>query len=439
MKIFISWSGNRSKAAAEAVRDFLGQVLQALQPFVSSKDVGPGIPWADRLITELSESRYGIICVTADNLSSQWLLFEAGALERERLYPLLLDIKPSSLEGPLSLYQCVLPTREGLRRLVEDLNVALGEEKISDEILQAAFRDAWPRLEKKLSQLPPPNASDGPTAVRQKQNVARSKSLWILGTIAIGIVVSIILAIGVLFLSRPVTSDPCNDVNYHPIDEAVLDRLFRGNWFCFPDDTWDRIGIKRIPDSFTVQKPLKRVDHRERVGKRGYKCGQTIQYNEEQEGIRGGTGVLMGNLELDQCPKKQQDAIATWVNTRAARPSALNDLELNNLFDPGTWECHPTFPFAVIVDLTDQAEQLPIQYPITAIDSHDGFKYGVGESVGPGGKVTVWLGGNVTRCRGAHSFWRSPWPWSALIAILVVVFTVLSYWRKRGERVGRIT
>jgi len=39
MKVFISWSGQRSAAVADALRYWLPKVIQALEPWMSADDI----------------------------------------------------------------------------------------------------------------------------------------------------------------------------------------------------------------------------------------------------------------------------------------------------------------------------------------------------------------------------------------------------------------
>jgi len=79
MKIFISWSGKLSKHVGLTLRDWLPNVIQAADPYISSKDISKGVRWFSEISTELESSHFGIICVTRTNMESPWLLFEAGA------------------------------------------------------------------------------------------------------------------------------------------------------------------------------------------------------------------------------------------------------------------------------------------------------------------------------------------------------------------------
>lgn len=157
MKVFISWSGARSKNVALIFRDWLPTVIQALEPFVSSEDIEKGARWNTDIAQELKESTFGLICVTKDNLTSPWLNFEAGALsktiENSYVAPLLFEVKPSDLKGsPISQFQATTFTREDMKRLVETLNAATGN-CLTAARLDKAFELCYPDLEKSITEL----------------------------------------------------------------------------------------------------------------------------------------------------------------------------------------------------------------------------------------------------------------------------------------------
>src|SRR5712691_4344098 len=105
MKVFLSWSGQRSRAVAEALRDWLPDVLQVVQPWLSSEDIPLGARWASEIARILEEADTGIICLTRDNVNSQWLNFEAGALSKQfktQLCVYALDLSPVEVSGPLA-------------------------------------------------------------------------------------------------------------------------------------------------------------------------------------------------------------------------------------------------------------------------------------------------------------------------------------------------
>lgn len=157
MKVFISWSGNRSKRVASIFRDWLPSVIQSLEPFVSSEDIEKGSRWNTDIAKELKESTVGIICVTKENLTAPWLNFEAGALsktlENTCVAPFLFDVKPSELKGsPILQFQTTSFTKEDLSKLLETLNVASGN-SLSEQKLSRAFEVWYPDLEKNLNDL----------------------------------------------------------------------------------------------------------------------------------------------------------------------------------------------------------------------------------------------------------------------------------------------
>ena len=62
MKIFISWSGEPSGAVGKALRDWLPNVIQVLDPWISKSDIDKGTRWSSEIAEQLQASRVGI-CV----------------------------------------------------------------------------------------------------------------------------------------------------------------------------------------------------------------------------------------------------------------------------------------------------------------------------------------------------------------------------------------
>src|ERR1700687_4676246 len=94
--VFISWSGNRSKHVAEALRDWLPLVLQAAKPWASSTDIDKGSRGIAEITRALENIKVGIICLTPGNLVAKWILYEACALLKtlgKRVCTDLLDLE----------------------------------------------------------------------------------------------------------------------------------------------------------------------------------------------------------------------------------------------------------------------------------------------------------------------------------------------------------
>jgi hypothetical protein len=165
MEIFISWSGPKSKAFAEALKDWLKKCLQAAKPWISSHDIDKGARWGQEISEKLGAVRFGIICCTSMNITSPWLLFEAGAISKlpgSRVYTVLIDLPPSQLEFPLAQFQATKAEKEDLYRLVSSINSSLDVGSLSEENLREVFDHWWPKLEDKLLSLPSEIVHAGP-------------------------------------------------------------------------------------------------------------------------------------------------------------------------------------------------------------------------------------------------------------------------------------
>lgn len=151
MKVFITWSGERSRAAAEVIRTWLPGVLQAVKPYFSPDDVAKGTRWFPEIAKELDASVIGLLCVTKDNLQAPWLLFEAGAigknLEKSKVCPLLLDVEPTDLTGPLAQFQGARLQKSEFKKVVKMINAELQEGALESEVLDSVFDMWWPKLE----------------------------------------------------------------------------------------------------------------------------------------------------------------------------------------------------------------------------------------------------------------------------------------------------
>lgn len=75
-------SGDKNKAAANALRDRISDVFQTVNCWMSEVDIDAGTRWSDKVSEVLEDTNIGIICVTKQNLAAPWLLFEAGALAK---------------------------------------------------------------------------------------------------------------------------------------------------------------------------------------------------------------------------------------------------------------------------------------------------------------------------------------------------------------------
>jgi hypothetical protein len=163
MKVFISWSGKRSKALAVALKEWLPLILQYAAPWVSEKDISAGDRWAQAIAGELESSNFGILCITPENLRSEWILFEAGALSKSMLdakvIPLLFGLELSDLSGPLSQFQALKVDQQGLMDVVKAIN-GVAENKAAESTIDQLVPALWPQLQKKLDEIPDKEPSE---------------------------------------------------------------------------------------------------------------------------------------------------------------------------------------------------------------------------------------------------------------------------------------
>jgi TIR domain len=158
MKIFISWSGERSKLIADALREWLPNVIQALDPWMSAIDIEKGARWSSDIAAQLEKTSVGVICLTSDNLEAPWIHFEAGALSKTLIKafvcPYLFGVEPADLKGPLVQFQATRANKQETRELLLTINRAQGELALAVDKINKAFDIWWPDLEARLQAIP---------------------------------------------------------------------------------------------------------------------------------------------------------------------------------------------------------------------------------------------------------------------------------------------
>ncbi|WP_434300355.1 TIR domain-containing protein [Corallococcus exiguus] len=165
MRVFISWSGERSRAVATALKTWLSDVFHDVEPWMSEHDIDAGMQWGTHLSQQLEAANFGILCLTPDNLASPWLLFEAGALSKfiksARVVPYRLELKATDVSLPLAQFQGVDADELGTLKLLQSLN-GTREALLTDERLKKLFDKWWPDLKLALQAVPPSRGVPAP-------------------------------------------------------------------------------------------------------------------------------------------------------------------------------------------------------------------------------------------------------------------------------------
>ncbi len=164
MKVFISWSGPQSLTVAKALRSWVEETIQAVKPWMSKSDITAGARWTPEINAQLSQTKFGVICLTRENQHAPWVLFEAGALakalEDTYVVPYLIDMAPPDVEGPLAQFQMQRNDMDGTFELLKSMNKALGSDALEDATLKRVFDRSWPDLRQAFERLETPEAPE---------------------------------------------------------------------------------------------------------------------------------------------------------------------------------------------------------------------------------------------------------------------------------------
>lgn len=167
MKIFISWSGPKSRRVAEELRDWLPSIFaNSVKPWISTRDIKPGQRGIQEISEQLKDARFGVVCLTAGNIEAPWIHFEAGAISKAVepayvcTYLVDLDVSDMGGENPLAQFQAVKADRDGTWRIVESIN-GLVSAHASDK-LPRVFDKWWPEFKNAISDLPQEEGAPDP-------------------------------------------------------------------------------------------------------------------------------------------------------------------------------------------------------------------------------------------------------------------------------------
>ena len=153
MKLFISWSGDRSKNIAKIMKEWIESIFPSgIKIWLStqSESIRPGALLTPQIIEGLRTSEIGIFCFTTDNTNSLWMMFEAGAICKqdtsnvEGIYTILFEGTVEDLERtPLKSFYHTLFERESMYSLLKDVNNKMGQAAIDAQLLKRNSENIW--------------------------------------------------------------------------------------------------------------------------------------------------------------------------------------------------------------------------------------------------------------------------------------------------------
>lgn len=150
VKIFISWSGPREQAVAEALQAALPDLCVAdVEVFVSSQSISKGANGVAVIEANLDSSAFGVVLVSKANQTAPWLNYEGGWLASTLDRPVAtvcLDLLPSDITGPLAPRQATRfedaeDMAKLLRQIVEAANPAM-----KDRAFKTLLGAVWPSI-----------------------------------------------------------------------------------------------------------------------------------------------------------------------------------------------------------------------------------------------------------------------------------------------------
>ena len=162
MKIFISWSKEKSSELAHSIDDFLkGMFRDKIASWISDENIVSGTRPMTEIKKALTTCDKGIFCLTKNNYESPWIMYEAGAMsmhesannENAILTILFDNLKIEKVkDGPLGQYQLRIYSYENIKTFAKEINDIL-QTFDSDELFKKQFDLNWNVLNEKVKQI----------------------------------------------------------------------------------------------------------------------------------------------------------------------------------------------------------------------------------------------------------------------------------------------
>jgi hypothetical protein len=153
VKVFLSWSGSKSHSVANAFSEWVPCILQAVNPWISSRDIDRGAIWFTEITEQLKDTNFGVLFVTRENQARPWLLFEAGALSKglteNRVCTVLVDLSVRDIEAgsPLQQLNHTALEKDSVLSLVKTINKRMDAGQVQERRLEQTFNAMWPTFE----------------------------------------------------------------------------------------------------------------------------------------------------------------------------------------------------------------------------------------------------------------------------------------------------
>ncbi|MBU8865574.1 toll/interleukin-1 receptor domain-containing protein [Paenarthrobacter sp. MMS21-TAE1-1] len=144
---------------AQAIYKCLPSLFDNAKPWISTENRSGSI-WLPEIDKQLSDTDFGIVCVSKQNQGAPWLNYEAGALSRKvdakrELMPVLLVDFDDTVEvtGPVTGFQMKFANLEDFFVIMKDLNESELGPGIDADILRMRVELIWPSIEAEVKKV----------------------------------------------------------------------------------------------------------------------------------------------------------------------------------------------------------------------------------------------------------------------------------------------